>query len=54
MVARSGRGRARKEREVDRSTLGSEIAQTFLLMALMAAMLAGYVGLGLLAARVLA
>jgi hypothetical protein len=34
-------------------SLKSEIGQTFFLMGLMAAMLAGYVGLGLLAIRVL-
>lgn len=35
------------------TSLGSEIAQSFCLMGLMAAMLASYVGLGLLAVRVL-
>ena len=36
-----------------RSTLASEIGQTFLLMGLMAALVVAYVSLGLLAVRVL-
>ena len=35
------------------SSLKAEVGQSFYLMGLMAAMLAGYVGLGLLAVRVL-
>ena len=38
---------------VERISLKSEIGQSFYLMGLMATMLAGYVGLGLLAVRVL-
>jgi hypothetical protein len=43
----------REGETVKGTSLKEEIGQSFLLMGLMAAMLAGYVGLGLLAVRVL-